>query len=284
MPDLIIKENEKTVRQDIITNTKGYNTSEKYIPIATQEVIDVISKAVGYTPEIVGFNNANVRKQEKEGFQKNAVMLKMKNADMGNGNSMRLSIFNSNDRSSSLKIYLSYHRAVCSNGMILSGEQAEPVSIRHTTKGWEYTIMGMMSEFAEKQKFFEKQIEDMMATEVSYQDIGLMVAQVTEKILDPSITGSILDPMELNVAHRKEDVGNNVFLMQQRIQYNLMHGNFQRVIEKTDDDGVLFDHISRGHKVTNIDKEVKLNRTLHDFTVELLKSKTTIEEEILDTV
>lgn len=268
MPDLIIQENENLIRQDIITQTSGYNVSDRYVPIATQAVLDEIKDYTGIEPKITGFNNANVRKLEKNGFQKHAVICEMPNSDMLDGTKMNIILFNSNDRSTSLRIFMGAIRAACSNQCVWGDQIAEPVTIRHSNTQWKHSIYNLMDQYEDTQKATEDMIKQMMSKSISHYTVNDIIHQVSENILDPDITGSILDPNQLNNAHRVEDLGRDLWHTYQRIQYNLLQGGVDRVIQKIDDDGILFDHISKTHKVTDTAKQIEFNRALHKIVME----------------
>jgi len=269
MSDITISENNRLVRQDIITNKNGYKVSKKYIPIATQEVLNVMKEEAG-SLKIIGFNNTNVRKKEKESFQKHALMVEFENAELIDGTKMNMILFNSNDRSTSLKIFMGSLRAACSNQMVWGDQIAEPVSIRHTNKDWKESIYTLMNAYEETQKQTQNMIENMMNKYVSYGDIGRLTERVTEEIINPNIEGHILDPLQLNNAHRKDDLGKDLWHTYQRIQYNLLQGGINRLIDKTDDNGILFESKSKTHKITDVTKQIDFNRKLHSFVMEVL--------------
>ena len=268
--DLIIKENEKAVRQDIITQTGGYKVSDRYIPIATQDVLNEMKAYTGIEPKIVGFNNANVRKVEKNGFQKHAIIAELPGSEMIDGTKMNIILFNSNDRSTSLKIHMGALRMACSNQLVWGTEIAEPVSIRHTQKEWKYSIHTLMDAYEETQRKTQEMIERMMNNYMSYGDMGRFTERVVEEILEPEITGRIFDPMQLNIAHRSEDTGKNIWNTFNRIQTNLMNGGVERMISKADDAGVLFDVVSKTHKVTDTTKQIDFNKKLHSIAMEMM--------------
>jgi len=268
--DLMIQENDRLVRQDIITQTDGYKVSNRYVAIATQDVLTEIENYTGTQPIITGFNNANVRKAEKNGFQKHALICEMPNAEMVDGTKMNMILFNSNDRSTSLKIFMGSLRAACSNQCVWGEQIAEPVSIRHTQKDWKHSIHSLMDAYEETQRQTQEMINRMMSRYVSYGDMGRFAERVNEEILEPEITGTIFDPMQLNMAHRKEDIGKDLWHTYQRVQYNVLQGGIDRLIEKADEEGALFDTISKTHKVTDTTKQIDFNRKLHSIAMEVL--------------
>lgn len=284
MPDLMIKANDKKVRTDIIEQKDGFNVSKRYIPIATQDVIKEIRKQAGEV-KITGFTNANVRKPGKDGFQKHAVICELPDADMIDGTKMNIIIFNSNDRSTSLKIFMGSLRMACSNQMVWGEQIAEPISIRHTQKDWKESIKDLMDEYEIIKLETEQMIEDMMNKELSLVDTANLCYEVALELIEPDISGQILDPMQFNSLHRVEDRGRDLWHTFNRIQYNMMNGGIKRVIEKEDENEVLLPTISNTHKITDASKQIDFNRRLHKIVMTYLYDQeitTDTTENIID--
>jgi hypothetical protein len=269
MADLLIGENHRLVRQDIISQSKGYNASDRYVPISTQEVLDVI-KEVEPVFNIVGWNNANVRKKDKDSYQKHAMMIKFPNAELIPGTTFNLVLFNSYDKSMSFRILGGAIRAVCNNGMVWSDGAFEELRIRHTNKDWKDSVYQLMSTYKERQENVADTIKMMENRYMSYGDMGRFAEKVAEELINPNITGQLVDPLEMLVAKRKEDLGKNLWLTFNRAQEYLINGGLHRVVDKEDDDGHLFTSVSKTHKITDTKKQINLNQDLHDLALELL--------------
>lgn len=251
---------------NIINNTEPYgNISQRYIPTSTQELIAEISDYKQM--QAIDFSSANVRKAEKQGKQKHVIMLQGENSELLDGTNLRIVLFNSLDRSSAIKLYIGAYRGICNNGMVFGDDIMEPVSIRHTKQDWKYSIKELMENYDEIQAQTTDMIERMTKKFVSYGDEGRIVHRVAEEF-DNEISGSILDPMEFNIAKRVEDKGRDLWHTYQRIQGNLMNGGVNRIIEKADDQDQLFSTISKTHKVTDNHKKINFNRRLHKIIME----------------
>ena len=242
------------VNQDIITNSKVYgDVSDKYINTSTEDIITEISK---YIPvNAVGFSASRVRKAEKENKQKHMIMLEPENADMPEGK-LRLVIFNSLDRSTGIRIYLGYYRDACANDCVFGDDLMEPIRIKHTNTSWKEVIKRTADSYLSVKDETERTINSMLNKYVSYGDQGRYTESITD-IINRDITGRLIDPMELNVAHRIEDTGKDLWHMYQRVQYNVMQGGIQRAI-KIENETTL----SNTHKVTDQHKQLKYNLEL----------------------
>ena len=256
----------KTEDKALITQTEAYgDVSDRYIATATQDIVEEFQEYSDF--KSVGFSKAFVRKPEKEGYQKHMIMLEDSTSEMVDGN-LRIVLFNSNDRSTSMRLYMGYYRDACANDCVFGNDVMEPIFIRHTKQDWKYSIYKMMQEYEEVKVSTEKMISRMMNQYMSYGDIGRITERVSTELMS-DISGTILDPLQLNQAHRMEDVGKDAWHTYQRIQGNLLQGGVDRVIRK-EDNGSFFDVISKTHVVTDDKRKIELNRKLHNMFTELI--------------
>ena len=275
MADLIIGENNNLVKQEIITQQGGYgDVSDKYVSITTQEVLDIIMR-VEPEAKVTGWLNANSRKTEKQNFVKHAMMIRMPNSELISGVHSNMVLFNSSDRSSALKLYSGAFRAVCSNGIVFSdtGEDMNTLSIKHTMKEWQSKVYQLMHDYQKNQETTRRMVAAMKDRYVSYGDMGKLAERAAEEILNPMITGSIIDPMELLVSKRKEDTHKDLWTVFNKIQEHILQGGITRIIEKTDEDdtqGRLIEVESNTHKISDPRKQIKANRELHKLAMEFV--------------
>ena len=257
--------------KNIIVNQDTYNVSDRYQQIPTTEIISEMEKYNNM--KIVDFGAARVRKRDKQNKQKHFVIMQGDNSKMVDGTNMQFGIFNSSDRSSSLKIYLSIFRFVCSNGMVVSDNLMEPISIRHTKNNdWKHSIASLMDEYDRLKEKTQETIHDMMNQYMSYGDQGRLAERVAEELINPNITGELIDPRELTIAKRIEDTPKTLWATWNKIQEHMMNGGIRRIMKKEDPDepGRLFDVVSNTHKITNEGLKIKLNRQLHDLVMNQL--------------
>jgi len=255
------------INQDVTSNNRGYNVSDKYIPTSTDNIITELQKFNDFEP--VGYSQVNVRKAEKEGTQKHMTMLQASDSIMPDGN-LRLVLFNSHDRSSSIKMYMGYYRDACANSCVFGQDAMEPISIRHTKKDWQYSIYKLMQQYDDIKKQTTDMIERMMKSRSSHGDASRFNHAVAE-MLNSDLTGTILDPMQLGNAHRLEDVGMSQWLIYQRAQSNVINGGVDRIIERVDEEtGSIKKLISKTHKVTDQQKIIDYNIKLNNLALELL--------------
>jgi len=251
------------INKSIITNKEVYgNVSEKYINTSTEDIITELNKYMVVKP--VGFAASNVRKLDKQNKQKHVIMLEPEDAQMPEG-TLRLVLFNSLDRSTGIRIYLGYYRDACANDCVFGDDIMQPIRIKHTYRNWQSVIAKVADEYQSAKYRTEQTIDQMMNKYLSYGQQGLLTEQIAD-IINKDITGRIIDPLQLNVAHRIEDTGKDVWHTYQRIQYNVMNGGIERIVNHDKEQLV-----SKTHKVTDQHKQLKYNLEIYNKCKELLK-------------
>ncbi len=187
---------------------------------------------------------------------------------------MNMVLFNSSDRSMSLRILAGAIRAVCNNGMVWADSIMQEQRIRHTKEDWKHSIYSLMENFRKSQERAKKSIIAMQGRYMSYGDQGRLAERIAEELINPNITGSLLDPQEMLVAQRKEDVGKNLWLTQNKIQEYMSQGGLHRIIMKEPEDGEnqgkLIETISKTHKITDEAKRIKMNKKLNEIILEYI--------------
>ena len=154
-----------------------------------------------------------------------------------------------------------------------NGAEMNSLSIIHTKKEWEFAVYKFMKEYRTRYEEQKRMVEAMKSRYVSYGDMGRFAERAAEEILNPIITGSIIDPMELLVAKRKEDTHKDLWTVFNKIQEHLLQGEIRRIIEKTDEDdpqGRLIEVESNTHTIRDPQKQIKVNRELHKLAMEFV--------------
>ena len=252
------------IEQEVINNKSVYgNVSNKYINTSTEEIITEFKRYMNITP--IGFSKSKVRKIEKENKQKHVVMLEPDDSKMVDGTNLRLIIYNSLDKSTSIRIYLGAYRDVCENGLVFGDDIMQPIRIKHTYQGWKDVIAKVANEYQSAKYRTEQTIKQMMNKYLSYGQQGMLAEQIAN-IINKDITGHIIDPLQLNIAHHPEDMGKNIWYTYQRIQYNVMNGGIERVISRDKEQ-----LISKTHKVTDPYKQLKYNLEIYNACKQLLR-------------
>ncbi len=253
----------------IINNTETYNTSQRYIQTSTSDIITELN-SYGRTFEPVGFSASNVRKMEKLNKQKHMIMLQAEDSELLDGRHMRLVLFNSSDRSTSIRLYFGVYSDACANDCVFGEDFMEPIMIKHTKQEWKHSIKSLIDEYENSQLKTKEMIERMLSRVMTGGDQYRFVHRAVNEIVNPIIEGEIIDPMSYNVAQRVSDTPKDLWHTYQRFQEHLVNGGVNRVIKKQDPDNPdrLFDSISKTHKITDPQKLIKANQQLHSMVME----------------
>lgn len=247
-------------REPVMTNTEGYNVSDRYNVINT---MDVVQKFERFGFELSSIDAANIRNAGKEGKQKHMVRM-ASDFTMAGGLRPEVIIHNSYDGTQALNIRVGVFRFVCSNGLIAGTNLVPNLQVLHSNNSWEEKISEFIDGYEEKYNLQNEWVEQMQSRRMSL-DEAYHMAERSLKIRhsDPRITNEAVDPLELLLVKRREDRGDNAWLRFNVMQEHLMHGEYR----KYDNDG----SIRKAKVLTNIDEIIRMNVELSDmFSEELI--------------
>ena len=244
----------------ILTQTEGYNVSKKYKPVPTQDVIEAFSK---YGFELRSIEAAGTRNPEKAFKQKHMVIMSS-DMRMIPGMKSEVVIYNSYDGSQSLRVYVGSFRFVCSNSMIVGNNLIKPLIVKHVGDSLEEKLNGFIDEYEDLYYKQKEWIEHMQERKMTLDEAYYLAERaLNDRHYDKRIEIDVVDPLELLVAKRKEDRGDNAWLKYNIIQENIINGYFH----KYDAEG----SIRKAKIITNVDEIVRLNVTLSDIFDETLE-------------
>lgn len=224
-------------------------TSDKYIFVDTREIVEGF-KELGLT----------VRKAQQQGrgpSAKHMVRMTMLDQPRIGGSCPEVVIMNSHNGTTPLKILLGAFRLVCRNGLVVADKTEESVRIRHlggsvlpAVKEAHERIVAKLPLLVEEIKLMEGNlVTPEMINQYAKQALELVELEVTEENI-----------RKVNLARRHEDEAPNMYALMNRVQENLLRG------------GVLYEGRARRTKeITQIDKNINLNKVLWKNAVEMIK-------------
>ena len=132
---------------------------------------------------------------------------------------------NSHNGLSGFEFRIGIYRLVCSNGLVIADSEFGKLAIKHI--GYNFgELAGTMLEFVAKVDEMTQKVEKLMATELPYEK----VVEFAEKAVEIRNLGnkaiSMDSMLELLEPHRKGDMGNSLWRVMNRVQENLLAGNF----------------------------------------------------------
>jgi len=201
--------------------------SSRYGFISTSEVISAFGDA-GFTPRSIKL--ANVRKEEKRGYQKHLIRFQHESLQLrvGGDSLPEVILFNSHDGTTSARLSLGLFRLVCSNGLVV-GKSFTEYRVSHRASG--------VCNFIDAANRILEQVPILTDRVMRYQEHIMSDAAVqdfaTKALLlryeQPAEDAPMDDVYEwrnkmayLSFSRRQEDARPNLWSVYNRIQENLM--------------------------------------------------------------
>ena len=207
----------------LFTSEPHSEVSDKYHFIPTIDVIEEI-RANNWYPVNVAV--ANVRDEEKEGFQQHCVRFRhFEDLLNPKDNAVELLLFNSHDRSKAFSISAGIFRFVCANGLVVSDSVFESYKIKHLGDRDNDVAAAVAKITAIKEKLIEKikTLSSIQLSNVEKESFAkLSIPLRFEKHLE-------VDYNDLLIPHREEDYKDDLYTVLNIIQENLIRGNVSGV-------------------------------------------------------
>jgi len=229
--------------------------TDKYVHVPTEKVIEDIIE-LGWTP-INAYRVASRGKRTGTGRH----MVKFVNYDFmeeGKTEYPELLLTNSHDGTTAFKLDVGIFRLVCSNGMVVKSQDFGSMRVRHYGYDFE-TIKGAVNELVEQIPDYLKQVEEMkeqklereQMLEFARQAALLRMTKVNESAID-----EVVDVDDLLFATRKEDEGDGLWEVFNRLQEKVVNGKFKYAFGKKE---------RKARPVKGFKSQVKLNQDLWEL-------------------
>ena len=216
----------KQTTSSIFTKKGSSNTSDKYSHIPTDTVIKDL--------QLLGWNVVDakeVKARKQVGYQKHLVVFRnpdvVINGKDGDTVYPQILLTNSHDGKNSFSFQAGLFRMICENGLVIATKQFEAMKIRHMGYDFETlqnVIKNMISNLdltvESMNKMKETELTEEQTLDFAKQLLETRVAGSKNKFGDEAIA-DILTPQ------RKEDKGNGLWEVFNRVQENIVEGNFQ---------------------------------------------------------
>ena len=216
----------KQTTPSIFTKNGSSNTSDKYSHIPTDTVIKDL-ELLGWG--VVDAKEVKARKQV--GYQKHLVVFRNNdvviNGKDGDTVYPQILLTNSHDGKNSFSFQAGLFRMICENGLVIATKQFENYKIRHMGYDFE-TLQGVIKDMISNLDLTVESMNKMKETELTEEQ----TLDFAKQLLETRVAGSknkfgdeaiadILTPQ------RKEDKGNGLWEVFNRVQENIVEGNFQ---------------------------------------------------------
>jgi hypothetical protein len=222
------KEKLSEIAPSIFTVKPSNTVSDKYTHIPTENVIDDM-ELLGWKP--VEAKEVKARTNDTRGVQKHLVIFRnddvVINGEDGDTVFPQILITNSHDGKNAFQFTAGLFRMICENGLVISTEEFEDLKMRHmgyTFEDLQVLIRGMVEklpltvEAMNKMKEVELEEEQMFDLAKSFLDIRV---EGTKNTYDSQAISDVLE------SQRKKDEGNMLWEVFNRVQENIIEGNFE---------------------------------------------------------
>jgi hypothetical protein len=244
----------------LFTNEPHFEVSDKYHFIPT---IDVIEEIRGNNWYPVNVAVANVRDEEKEGFQQHCVRFRhFEDLLNPKDNAVELLLFNSHDRSKAFCISAGIFRFVCANGLVISDNVFETYKIKHLGDKDNDVTNAVANITSIKDKLMEK-IEKLESITLNQNE--------KESFAKYSIPLRFEEHLEINhndllIPHRIQDSKDDLYTVLNVIQENLLRGNISGINKDTK-------RRFTSKEITSISKDTEVNKGLWDIAEKIASIK-----------
>lgn len=244
----------------LFTSEPHFEVSDKYHFIPTIDVIEEI-RANNWYPVNVAV--ANVRDEEKEGFQQHCVRFRhFEDLLNPKDNAVELLLFNSHDRSKAFSISAGIFRFVCANGLIISDSVFETYKIKHLGERDNDVTNAVANITSIKDKLMQK-IEKLESITLNQKE--------KESFAKYSIPLRFEEHLEINhndllIPHRIQDYKDDLYTVLNVIQENLLRGNISGINKETK-------RRFTSKEITSISKDTEVNKGLWDIAEKIASIK-----------
>ena len=226
--------------------------SNKYQFIRTSEVLETLS-GLGWNPREM--SEVKARKPHTRGFQKHLVRLTNPEfiATKKVGDEVpEIVLTNSHNGKNSFSFRIGIYRLVCSNGLVIPTEEFTNITIKHigNMASQIQEVVGKMSSsfsgvFSDIQKMKTRKL-----TPSEIRSFSREAMRARSLTLDESLSSR---SDEILSVQRPEDEGNDLWKIYNRVQENLIRGNFEVKTRKGN---------RKAASIRSIDRGIKINEEL----------------------
>lgn len=256
---------------NVLNQDKGYNVSNRYKVISTQNVLDHFQDA-GFKVE--SMSTAGVRKAEKQGFQKHLIRLSHPETSFKlNGLRPEIVLKNAYDGSTCFNLRIGVYRFLCANGLEVGSTYRE-LKVKHLGSNILERVVANAHEIMGQFPVMQDQIEAMQGRELSQIEIVQFAQSVGQYLISKRDNATDVDASGLLTLRRGGDRQNDLFTMLNVIQENALKGSYRYTAEipVPDTDGITKLVHRKGRRVKSIDRTSEINTKVWDAATQFLNA------------
>ena len=255
------KEEISKVAPSVFTMNPSDEVSDKYTHIPTEEVINDMEE-LGWG--VVDAKEVKARTKSTKGFQKHLLVFRNNdiviNGEDGDTVFPQILLTNSHDGKNAFTFTAGLFRMICENGLVIADTEFEDVKMRHMGYTFE-DLQSMIKEMVEKLPLTVESMNKMKSVELE----GEQVLELAKSLLDIRVEGTdntFNDVAVKNVleSQRNEDRGNGLWEVFNRVQENIIEGNFHYRTKSG--------KVRQARIVKNFKQDLDLNRKMFSKALE----------------
>jgi hypothetical protein len=235
----------KQIAPSVFTTEKASHLTDKYVQTPTSRVVEDLMNLGWQVTKA-----QEVKSRKYKGFQKHLIVFRnpeimIKGKD-GDDAFPQILLTNSHDGKAAFNFRVGIFRLVCSNGLVVSDADFNNVSIRHINYTFE-TLQTKIGEVIAKLPGLVQKInlfKSTTLTEAQMTDFAYKAASLRSK--------ATVNVEELLGSTRKEDEGNDLWVVFNRVQEKLIGGGYKSGRRKT-------------RSVKSFQKDIEINEQLFEL-------------------
>ena len=251
------------IAPSIFTMVPSSEVSDKYTHIPTEKVIDDM-ELLGWKP--VDAKEVKARTKSTQGVQKHMIVFRNNdvviNGDDGDTVFPQILMTNSHDGKNAFQFTAGLFRMICENGLVIADTEFEDIKMRHMGYTFE-DLQDLIKDMVEKLPLTVDSMNKMKAVELEEEQMFNLAKDLlnirvdgTENTYPDEAIGEVLN------IQRKKDEGNGLWEVFNRIQENIIEGNFE--------------YITKGGKkrqarvIKNFKQDMDVNKKMFSKALELV--------------
>ena len=251
----------KNAAPSVFTTKPSEEVSDKYTHIPTERVIDDM-ESLGWG--VVEAKEVKARKSTTKGFQKHLLVFRNDDIviDGEDGDTVypQILLTNSHDGKNSFQFTAGLFRMICENGLVIADTEFEDVKIRHMGYTFE-DLQSMIKDMVKKLPLTVESMNKMKLVELEEEQIWNLAKSLldirtkdTDNTYDNSAIREVLE------CQRKEDEGMGLWENFNKIQENIINGNFQYKTKSG--------KIRQARIIKNFKQDLQLNKNMFSKALE----------------
>jgi len=256
--EFLTKEQIKEKADSIFASKGSSTTSEKYSHIPTHKVIEDM--------ELLGWKVSDVKQikaRKNAGYQKHLVVFR--NPDIaiegkdGDAVFPQILLTNSSDGKNAFTFKAGLFRMVCENGLVISTQDFADLRIRHV--GYDFNeLQKTITSIVEKLPLTVESMNKFKQTQLTEEQILKFAKEALEtRFGELELKRVTIDYTEFVKATRKEDEGNDLWSVFNRVQEKVIEGDFNYGYATK---------IRKARRIKNFQQDIALNSKLYELASE----------------